>query len=423
MRLFCLEILSAHEDAIQMQETRMSMLLSGATNETNNRKLHSRIVQLETGAALGLASIQNQDIRITQIESTNDVYGERIAELEIWVDSYSTENSSERLIKLESTQVSTSDAIKKHSEALTNISEQMSHIASDSVISHRVSDLELNRMSDISIIQSINNTVTILAERLAEGETNISTVTNKVKNISKAISELQFETMTSASVIQDHNNTLTYQSYRLAELATTKSEVQNNSDRINEMIFNRKSDVSLIQEYNGTLIDFDNRITLLETDKDTIKNNSDEIYKLKMERLSDISSFEKHNDTLIRLSIQMSELLSVRSAIKNNSDQITELAMNQNDRNVTLTDHETRIAELETSLSLVQNSTDMITKLHTESFDRLVALEPYCHIAINNSATVDELQLDRQSVNSMIREHNSTLQNVQSRLTAVEGKL
>ena len=51
--------------------------------------------------------------------------------------------------------VSHSAVIKEHSEALNNISEQIIHIESAPAISYRVSDLERNRMSDLSIIQSL----------------------------------------------------------------------------------------------------------------------------------------------------------------------------------------------------------------------------------------------------------------------------
>ena len=308
-----------------------------------------------------------------------DKYGERIAELEN--DIHSVRNTSEKLIELESMKVPDSDVIKEHSEIITNISEHLSQMGSDPTISYRLSDLEINRMSDLSMIQSLNDTVTILAKQAAEGGTNGTT--NTVQNISQILSELQLETMSCSSVIQDHNTTLSYQSNRIAELASTKFEVQNNTDRINEIIFNRKSDNTLVQRYNDTLTDIVNRVTSLEPDKATTK------------------------DTY--------------------SEAITELIRNEKERNVTFTEHEKRISELETGLSLVLNTTDMITTLHNRSLnvlgDRFAALEPYCSMAINNSARLDEFQFDRQADISLIQEHNSTLQSVQSRLTTVEGKM
>ena len=307
-----------------------------------------------------------------------DKYGERIAELEN--DRSSIQNTSERLIKLESTTVSDGAVIKEHNAALANISEHLSQMGSDSTISYRLSDLEINRMSDFSMIQSLNDTVTILAKQVAKGKTNGTT--NTVQNISEILSEIQLETMTCASVIQDHNTTLSYQSNRIAELASIRLEVQNNTDRINEINLNRKSNKTLVQKYNDTKTDLGNRKTSLEPDKTIIKGNSKAINKL---------------------------------------------IMNEKERNVTFTEHEKRIAELETGLSLALNTTDMITILHNRSLkdlgDRLVALEPYCSMAINNSARLDEFQLDRQADKSLIQEHNSNLQSVQSRLTTAEGKM
>ena len=228
-----------------------------------------------------------QDLESRMIDF--DTYGERIAELEKGISSI--RNTSERLIKLESTIMYDNDFIKEHSEALTNISEQISHIVSDTTISYRVSDIKNNRMSDLSIIQAFNDTVTILAKQVAEAETNRHTST--VQNITKMISELQLETMTSASIIQDHNITLTYQSNRIAELASTKSEVQNNTDRINKINLNRKSDITLIQQYNGTLTFLGKRITVLEADKATIQTNRNEITELQTERLSAMSILKR----------------------------------------------------------------------------------------------------------------------------------